>query len=78
MNNKKFLEKKIQEKELQIKKLHLHQSDSDVCVQLLNKLILDKAILKKELDNSKSNRLFNFLNHFIPKKQKLISDYFNE
>ena len=41
------LKKQIYQKELQIKKLHLHQSSSDICNQLYNTLILEKAILKK-------------------------------
>ena len=44
----KKLKKQIQLKELQIKKLHLHQTSSDICNQLYNTLILEKAIMKKD------------------------------
>ena len=55
MNNKERLKKQIKHKELQIKKLHLHQSSSEVCEQLYNTMILEKAILKKELENMEKN-----------------------
>ena len=47
--NKNQLKKQIQLKELQIKKLHLHQTSSDICNQLYNTLILEKAIMKKKI-----------------------------
>ena len=51
MNNKQKIKNKILQVELQIKKLHLHSSNSDVCEDLYNSLIMQKAILKKELDD---------------------------
>ena len=77
MNNKQLIKKRIQQKELQIKKLHLHQSSSEVCNQLYNTLILEKAILKKELDNLEKNPVIEAVKRIIPKKEKLICDYFN-
>ena len=77
MNKKQLLKKRIKEKELQIKKLHLHQSASDVCEQLYNTMILEKAILKKELENMEKNPLIEAIKKIIPKKEKLICDYFN-
>lgn len=77
MNNKQLIKKRIQQKELQIKKLHLHQASSEVCNQLYNTLILEKAILKKELDNLEKNPLIETVKRIIPKKEKLICDYFN-
>lgn len=53
--NKNQLKKQILQKELQIKKLHLHQSSTEFCNQLYNTLILEKAILKKELENLEKN-----------------------
>ena len=70
------LKKQILHKELQIKKLHLHQSSSDVCAQLYNNLILEKAILKKELENLEKNPVIEKIKKFLPKKEKLICDYF--
>jgi len=70
------LKKQIQQKEVQIKKLYLHQSSSDVCNQLYNTLILEKAILKKELAELEKNPLIEAVKKVIPKKEKLICDYF--
>ena len=76
MNNKQLLLKKIQQKELQIKKLHLHQSSSDVCNQLYNTLILEKAILCKELQELNKNPIIETAKKLLPKREKLICDYF--
>lgn len=70
------LKKQIQHKELQIKKLHLHQTSSDVCSQLYNSLILEKAILNKELELLEKNPIVEKIKRFLPKKEKLICDYF--
>ena len=76
MKNKQLIKKRIKEKELQIKKLHLHQSSSDVCNQLYNTLILEKAILKKELENLEKNPIIEAVKNAIPRRKKLICDYF--
>lgn len=76
MNNKQLLLKKIQQKELQIKKLHLHQSSSEVCNQLYNTLILEKAILKKELKDLNKNPITEAVKRVLPRREKLICDYF--
>lgn len=76
MNEKQILKKKIQQKELQIKKLHLHQTSSEVCNQLYNTLILEKAILKKKLDELEKNSIIENIKKIIPHKEKLICDYF--
>lgn len=76
MNNKQQIKKRIQQKELQIKKLHLHQESSDVCNQLYNTLILEKAILKKELEDMDKNPIIESVKRIIPRKEKLICDYF--
>ena len=76
MNNKQLLKKQIQQKELQIKKLHLHQSINDACSGLYNTLILEKAILKKELEKLEKNPLIEAVKKIIPRREKLICDYF--
>lgn len=76
VNKKIRLKKLIKEKELQIKKLHLHQSTSDVCGQLYNTLVLEKAILKKELAEMEKNPIIEAFKKIIPKREKLICDYF--
>lgn len=78
MNNKDLLKKQIQLKELQIKKLQLHQTCSDVCSQLYNTLVLEKAILKKELNELNKNPFVEAIKRKIGKKEKLICDYFSE
>ena len=76
MNTKQLLKKRIKEKELQIKKLHLHTTNSDVCNQLYNTLILEKAVLKKELENLEKNCIVEAIRNILHKKEKLICDYF--
>ena len=76
MNTKSELKKRILQKELQIKKLHLHLNSSDVCNQLYNTLILAKAILKKELENLEKNHIIESVKKMLPRKNKLICDYF--
>ena len=39
----------IREKELQLAKLKVHIDKSEVCSDLYNKMLLEKAILKKQL-----------------------------
>ena len=46
---KKELIKSIKEKEIQLAKLKEHIDKSSVCSDLYNKVVLEKAILKKEL-----------------------------
>lgn len=77
MDNKLQLKKKIQQTELQIKKLNLHSSESEICEDLYNSLILQKAILKKQLADLEKNPFVEKIKSFIPHKEKLICDYFN-
>lgn len=76
MNNKQLLKKRIQQIELQLKKLNLQYSGSSVCEDLYNSLILQKAILKKDLENLDKNPILEKFKQIIPKKEKLICDYF--
>ena len=77
MNNKQQIKKRIQQIELQIKKISLHPTKTEVCEDLCNSLILQKAILKKELDDLSKNPIVEKIKKIIPKKEKLICDYFN-
>ena len=54
---KKELIQSIREKEIQLAKLREHVDKSSVCSDLYNKVVLEKAILKKELENSQKNTL---------------------
>ena len=76
MNNKEILKKRIQQKELQIKKLHLHQNSSEICNQLYNTLIMEKAILNKELKELEKNPVVEAIKRAVSKREKLICDYF--
>ena len=76
--NKYQIKKQIHQKELQIKRLHLHQSSTEFCNQLYNTLILEKAVLKKELENlSKKSLLTIVKDKFSPRKE-LICDYWKK
>ena len=77
MNKKELLKKRIQQLELQIKKLEQQTNDSSVCFDLHNSLILQKAIAKKQLEELKKNPVFEKIKNIVPRKEKLICDYFN-
>ena len=77
MNNKQQIEKKIKQIELQLKKLTLTSTGSEVCEDLQNSLILKKAILKKDLEILNKNPIVEAFKKLVPRKEKLICDYFN-
>lgn len=77
MNDKQLLKKQIQQIELQLKKLDLHSSDTEVCCDLCNSLVLQKAVMKKQLEDLEKNPLIEKFKQLIPRKEKLICDYFN-
>ena len=74
MNEKQQLKKQICQKELQIKKLNLH-STSKVYDTVCNSLILEKAILKKQLEELCKNKFVEKIKRCF-KHEKLICDYF--
>lgn len=73
---KKELIQSIKEKELQLAQLKEHINKSSVCAELYNKVVLEKAILKKELQDSYKNPVVESLKTLIPRKKTLICDYF--
>ena len=75
---KKELLLAIKEKEIQLAKLKLHIDKSSVCGDLYNKLVLEKAILKKELEDSQKSNVIDGIKKFIPHKKTLICDYFRK
>ena len=77
-NVKKELIQSIREKEIQLAKLKEHIEKSSVCSDLYNKVVLEKAILKKELENSKKNKILENIKNLIPRKRTLICDYFKK
>ncbi len=75
---KKELIKSIREKELQLAKLRAHIDKSTVCSDLYNKVVLEKAILKKELEDSNKNSFMERVRNLVPRKKTLICDYFRK
>ena len=76
--NKKQLKEYIRQKELEIQQMHLHQDSSEICCQLYNTLILQKAVLKKELEDMNKIQLLEKIKKIFPKKEKLICDYWQK
>lgn len=74
---KKELIASIKEKELQLSKLKEHIDKSEVCSDLYNKVLLEKAILNKQLEDIQNNTFVNRIRHLMPRRgEKLICDYF--
>ncbi len=74
----KELTRLIREKEIQLAKLKEHIDKSSICSDLYNKVVLEKAILKKQLDDSRKNKIVINLRNFLPRKKTLICDYFKK
>lgn len=78
---KRFTVKKellIKEKERQLARLREHADKSSVCAELYNKVVLEKAILKKELEDSRKNKFVESVKKLLPRKKMLICDYFKK
>ena len=76
MNNKQRIEKQIKKIELQLARLSNQACKNEVCDDLTNSLILQKAILKKDLQDLNKNKIVEKIKKILPKKEKLICDYF--
>lgn len=74
----KNLKDAIKEKELQLAKLKLHVDKSAICSDLYNKVVLEKAILNKELQDSQSGNFLKVFKKLVPRKKTLICDYFRK
>lgn len=72
------LRKSIKEKFSQLEKLEVHVDKSTVCSDLYNKVVLEKAILNKELQDLENNGLMQVFKSLIPRKRTLICDYFRK
>ena len=70
------LKKEIKEKEVQLDKLKVHVEKSSICSDLYNKVVLEKAILNKELQDLDKNPIVEKIKNILPKKKTLICDYF--
>lgn len=75
-NKAKDLKDAICVKESQLDKLKLHVDKSAVCSDLYNKVVLEKAILKKELQDLENNTFIKKVKKLMPHKKTLICDYF--
>lgn len=75
---KKELVLAIKEKERQLVKLKEHIEKSSVCAELYNKVVLEKAILKKEFEDSQKNKFVEGIKNLLPRKKTLICDYFKK
>ena len=75
---KKDLKQAIKEKEIQLSKLEQHIEKSNTCAEVYNKVILDKAILNKELQDASKNKFLERAKQLIPHKKTLICDYFKK
>lgn len=74
---KKELLQAIKEKEEQLSKLKAHIDKSVICSELYNKVVLEKAILKKEIDNLAEKSFTSKIRYLFPRKKNRICDYFN-
>ena len=75
---KRELINSIREKEIQLAKLKEHVDKSAICSNLYNKVVLEKAILKKQLEDMDKNNILDNIRNFIPHKKTLICDYFKK
>ena len=76
MNNKQRIEKQIKQIELQQARLSQQVCKNEVCDDLTNSLILQKAILKKDLQDLSKNKIVEKVKKIFSKREKLICDYF--
>ena len=75
---KRELIKLINQKEIQLAKLKEHMDKSSVCSDLYNKVVLEKAILKKQLEDMNKNSIIENIKSLLPRKKTLICDYFKK
>lgn len=75
---KKELIQSIKEKEEQLEKLKVHVDKSFICSELYNKVVLEKAILKKQLDDLERNKFADKVRYLFPSKKTRICDYFRK
>ena len=72
----KSLKQAIKDKELQLAKLKMHVDKSTICSDLYNRMVLEKAILGKELQDLEKSGFITSIRGLIPRKKVLICDYF--
>lgn len=72
----KNLEKEIDRKKSQLNKLGHHVDKSTLCSDLYNRVVLEKAILYKELQDIESDNFVSGIKKLLPRRKTLICDYF--
>ena len=75
---KEKLKQSIREKENQMRKLAPLVDKNPICSDLFNKVLLEKAVLRKQLEELNNETFFKRVKRFLPKNQTLICDYFNQ
>ena len=70
------LKKEIKSKEEQLKKLDTHVDKSNICSDLYNKVVLEKAELNKQLQELEQNSIVEKIKNIFPHKKERICDYF--
>lgn len=73
---KKELIKEIEKKSIQLNQLKEHIGKSEVCSDIYDKVLIERAVLKKQLEDLKKKSIVNRLKNLLPKNEKLICDYF--
>lgn len=73
---KKDLKDAIREKEIQLSKLEQHIDKSKTCAEVYDNVLLEKAILNKELQDANKNKFVERVKKLIPHKKNKICDYF--
>ncbi len=77
-NKNKELQKSISRLTYAISQLKNKVESNDETNQSYNKMLIKRAHIRKRLSKAKENKILNLFNlNFTPKKEKLISDYFN-
>ena len=73
---KEKLKQSIRDKEIQMKKLAPLIDKNPICSNLFNKVLIEKAVLRKQLEELNNDTFFGRVKRFLPKNQTLICDYF--
>ena len=73
---KKELISEIAQKEEKLNRLKSHIEKSSVCADIYDKILIEKAILKRELDELTNNSIMCKMKKMFSHKEKLICDYF--
>jgi len=68
----------IKQKEVQLSKLKEHIDKSEVCSDLYNKVLIEKAILTQQLKDLQNKSIVARIKHLLPHQEKLICDYFRK